>query len=175
MTTLWMAQGPNGKTLAQDLLAHALGVETLPPMARHPQGKPYFIDYPVAYNLSHSGPYALCGLANAPVGVDIEVVRPRSAGLPLRVLSPWEYQWYQDRGGSWGDFCTLWTLKEAQVKCQGVGLRRDPRTIQVPLIAPGESAQWEGLWYTAYAGADWRAALCGQNRQTPEIQWLDLL
>ena len=165
MAELWLARGADGKRESAALLARALeavsGLTELPPIDRLPGGKPWFPAYPaICFNVSHSGPLALCGVGAAPIGVDVERVCPRGAGLPRYALSEAEFQWLQARGGGWGDFYTLWTLKEARVKQEGTGLRRPPRTIAVPLLAPGEAGERDGLHFRAYGGADWRAAAC---------------
>ena len=89
------------------------------------------------FNVSHSGGLALCGAGEAPLGVDVEVLRPRRPGLARYVCSEAESAWLERQGGDWGAFYTLWTLKEARVKCTGEGLRRPPRDIAVPLLRPG--------------------------------------
>lgn len=94
------------------------------------------------------------------VGADVEQVRPRRPFLPEKALSPEEFAWFQTLGGRWEDFYTLWTLKEAKVKCLGSGLDRPAREIAVPLLSPGGTGTLEGLTFTSYAGPGWRAALC---------------
>ena len=150
---------------AHDLLRRSAGLvwamEALPDPDHAPGGKPFFHRFPQCrFNLSHSGPYALCALSDGEVGADIEVVRPRRPTLPQKVLSEAEFAWFRDRGSRWEDFYTLWTLKEARVKHSGTGLTLPLRAIAVPLLDPGQHAAMDGLTFTAYAGTGWRAALC---------------
>lgn len=146
---------------AWELLRTMLGRAELPPIAREAGGKPCFPGEPhLHFNLSHSGGLALCGVGRVPLGVDVERVRPRRAGLARYVLSEEEFAWFTRRGGDWGSLYTLWTLKEARVKCTGAGLRQAPRTIAVPLLEPGQTGVRDGLTFRAYAGEDWRAAVC---------------
>ena len=134
---------------------------SLPPMARQEGGKPWFPDAPhLHFSVSHSGGLALCALSHREVGADIEVVRPRRERLPAYALSGEELAWYQAHDGGWERFYTLWTLKEAKVKCTGQGLKLPPRDIAVPLMEPGETAEREGFSFTALAGEGWRGALC---------------
>lgn len=161
---------------ARELLGRAAralwGMETLPPIGKRAGGKPWFPTAPErCFNLSHSGPYALCALDGREVGADVEVLRPRRALLPRKLLSDEEYAWFSGRGGRWEDFYTLWTLKEAKVKCLGTGLTLPVRAIAVPLLEPGECGALEGLFFTAYAGAGWRAALCAFGGSA-FIKWL---
>lgn len=137
-------------------------------MARGADGKPYFPGEPeLHFNVSHSGGLALCGAGEAPLGVDVEVLRPRRPGLARYVCSEAESAWLERQGGDWGAFYTLWTLKEARVKCTGEGLRRPPRDIAVPLLRPGETGELDGLAFSAFFGETWRAAACCPTPQGP--------
>ena len=87
---LWMTQGTDGKRDAHLLLLRVLErVYQLPSPSfyRLPGGKPALTDLPLYFNLSHSGPFALLGVSDAPLGVDVERVKPRRAGLPRYALS----------------------------------------------------------------------------------------
>lgn len=144
------------------------GMRELPAMGRLPGGKPCFPDHPhCQFNLSHSGRLVLCGGGGAPLGVDLEAVRPRRAGLARYVCSPEEYAWYEKLGGDWESLYTIWTLKEARVKCTGQGLRQLPKTIAVPLLAPGQAGELDGLRFRAYGGPGWRGAVCCTPPETP--------
>jgi len=158
---VWKQGTGDAYTLLAALLVEQKGVEPLPRMERQAGGKPYFPDFPrLHFNVSHSGGLCLCALDDVPVGCDIELVRPRRERLPAYALSEKELQWFRERGERWADFYTLWTLKEARVKCTGEGLRRPARDIAVPLLAPGEEGTLEGFTFTALAGTDWRGAVC---------------
>lgn len=158
---LWRVGEGDPYALLSALLAGAGGPAILPGISRLPGGKPFFPDFPqYHFNVSHSGPLSLCALADTPVGVDIERVRPRKPGLPRYALGDREFAWFETRGSRWEDFYTLWTLKEAKVKCTGEGLRRPPREIDLPLLEPGEEGELEDFSFLALAGEGWRGALC---------------
>ena len=161
MLRLFFSDTVEAHALLREAVRLAWGWEGLPRLEREAWGKPRFPARPDHhFNLSHSGPYALCALGDMPVGADVERVRPRRSFLPRKALSPEEFDWFQARGGRWEDFYTLWTLKEARVKCQGSGLDRPPREIAVPLLSPGGIGTLGGLTFAAYTGPGWRAALC---------------
>ena len=161
MPRLFLSDTVGAHALLREAVRLAWGWEDLPRLDRGDRGKPWFPERPERhFNLSHSGPYALCALGDAPVGADVEQVRPRRPFLPEKALSPEEFSWFQTLGGRWEDFYTLWTLKEAKVKCLGSGLDRPAREIAVPLLSPGGTGTLEGLTFTSYAGPGWRAALC---------------
>ncbi len=158
---VWKQGTGDAYALLGALLVEQTGVEPLPQIERHEGGKPWFPDFPrLCFNVSHSGGLCLCALDHVPVGCDIELVRPRSKRLPAYALSQGELAWFRTRGEQWADFCTLWTMKEARVKCTGEGLRRPVREISVPLLVPGEETIFDGFRFTALAGEGWRGAVC---------------
>ena len=117
-----------GEADAYALLAEAAlqvwGMAALPGIARLPGGKPVFPDHPDQhFSLSHSGGLALVALSDRPVGADIEVIRPRSPGLPAYVCRGAEYDRFLALGGDWPAFYTLWTEKESLLKYTGEGLK----------------------------------------------------
>ena len=159
---VWKAGEGEAYALLASLLVEMKGIEPLPSIARTEKGKPYFPGCPhLHFSVSHSGGLSLCALGEASLGADIERVRPRSGGLLRYALSDGEYAWFQSRGSRWEDFYTLWTLKEARVKCTGEGIFQVPvRKVLVPLLEPGQAAEWDGFAFTALSGEGWRGAVC---------------
>lgn len=157
--------GLEGRRAGQALLAAAVrdawGWDGLPQVERGERGKPFFSKMPTKhFNLSHSGEICMCALSQAgPVGVDVERVKPRRAGLVRYILSPEELAGFD---GTWSDFYRLWTLKEAYCKYLG-GCVYPPRAVPAPPPVP----------HREYAGEGWRAALCGAGGLPGEIVWLD--
>lgn len=66
------------------------------------------------FNISHSHGLVACAVAEVPVGIDVEKIRPVPPRL-LRILSPAEREYVRCDE----DFFRLWTLKEALIKCRG--------------------------------------------------------
>ncbi len=158
---VWKVGEGDAYALLASLLLEARGVEPLPELARTSKGKPYFPSRrELHFSVSHSGPLSLCALGEGEVGCDLELVRPRREGLPAYALGERELEWFRLRGGRWEDFYTLWTMKEARVKCTGEGLVPPVRDVAVPLIGPGESSELDGFTFTALAGKSWRGAVC---------------
>jgi len=98
---------------AYRLLALALkreyGLPSPPSMARGPREKPFFPEHPqIQFNLSHSHGAAVCALHDAPVGVDVELLRP----APRRLAQEMDD----------GAFFRLWTAREATIKRAGRGV-----------------------------------------------------
>ena len=163
MTRVYGTAGGDGRTRAWPLLAAAVrlcwGWEELPPVERSLRGKPLFAgDAGRWFSLSHSEGLALCALSDAPVGVDVEVVRPRRPGLPAYVLSEVEREEFD---GSWEDFYRLWTRKESWCK------RED-----APLYPPREVAPPQGCC-AGFEGEGWRGAVCCHGAPPEEVVWLE--
>lgn len=149
MLELYFRAESDAWALLRDALSQH-GYPTLPRVARTERGKPYFPDLPALhFNLSHTQGFSLCALSDAPVGVDIEVLRPRREGLWRYCLTDEEFQTFQAQGGGWTEFYRFWTLKEAWCKCTGEGLGHPKRW---PLPPP--------MPHRSYLGEGWAAAVC---------------
>lgn len=164
VTVLYGVKGEDGRRLAWPLLAWAVqdcwGWPALPPVKRSPRGKPFFPGGENRwFSLSHSGGMALCALSDdGPVGADVELARPRRAGLPAYALSPAELARFD---GSWEEFFRLWTLKESWCKREDAPLF-PPRAVETPPACP----------HGSYGGTDWRAAVCCSGSPPEEIRWV---
>ena len=115
-------------------------------------GKPFLKDSKsLQFNLSHSGEYALCGVARATIGVDIEQLRSmdRVDSLIQRCLAPSEQQTLANLSASQQStgFLEYWTCKEAYLKATGQGISESLTSIEVDLRGkpqlkiPGQSWQ----------------------------------
>lgn len=94
------------------------------------------------FNISHSGTLVACVLAGAPVGIDIEAVKPASDHLAIARthFSADEANWVAARSDAVARrFIALWTIKEAYLKALGIGL-----TIPVAGIAASRTALRSG-------------------------------
>lgn len=113
-----------GKNASRRAMAFAWNKQNIPPDAILSQtvlGKPYLRDWPgVQFNLSHSGAYGVCAISNAPVGVDIEMIRPLRQDVAKRFFTKVEQEYLSARPTE--DFFRLWTRKESFTKAIGKGL-----------------------------------------------------
>lgn len=176
---LYAANSIKDRSDAYALLARAAeacwGFHSLPEIARVPEGKPFFSDFPnFHFNLSHSQPYALCALGSSPLGVDIQIIKSTwRDGLPRRVCSPAELDWLKKQADRRASFALLWSMKEAKVKFTGTGLRSEIRAISVPLPESGNNLYFhDGIWFRIFSGDGWQAAVCAQEPPPVEIIWL---
>ena len=92
-----------------------------------PSGKPYLKDYPTLFfNISHTSNLILIGIANSPIGVDVEKI-DRNAdkdGIIKHFFSEKEQQSFfsQPENKKELAFVKGWTRKEAILKATGEGL-----------------------------------------------------
>ena len=111
-----------GESLAAGLLYRsalgASGADAMTvPVRLLPAGKPVLDDSGLWFSLSHSDPWVCCAVSDAPVGVDVQTVRPVRESM-LRRFHPDEQAWFfslpqEERRDA---FFRLWTRKEAWVK-----------------------------------------------------------
>lgn len=88
---------------------------------RTDRGKPFFVDIPVEFSLSHSGAMWMCMFSNQPCGLDLQAVEPERKWevIQRRFYTPAE-QHYVELWGVEG-FYEIWVRKEAFGKCTGLG------------------------------------------------------
>lgn len=170
---------------AKELLAwgaaRCWGLLSLPELAVGERGKPWFPAYPQHhFNLSHSGTFALCALADQPVGVDIQEIRAQwRPSLVSRTCTSQERAWLSSRGDRREDFAQLWALKESAGKQTGYGLPYPPSRQAVPLPPLGKPYDPEQVYllgevrFRVYMGKTWRGAACALEDPPKGIQWVD--
>lgn len=110
---------------AWSLLARELRAldRALPEVAYTANGKPYLRDCELHFSLAHSGRIAAVMLADAPCGIDVELLRPdMEERLRARCMHPAER-------AAGLDFFEVWTRKECIAKLTGRGLPSRPSRI----------------------------------------------
>ena len=124
--------------IAEKLLETALRKEfnidlKYEPRAEGEHGKPFLSYRPsLHYNISHSGDYVVCLLADQEVGIDVQVHRKTNYERMLRRMVP-EAQYDEILAGADAEqkFFEQWVLREAYIKWTGEGLSRDLRSISM--------------------------------------------
>jgi 4'-phosphopantetheinyl transferase len=141
----------------------------------------------VFFNVSHSGDYALIAIADAEVGIDIEQIR---SDCPIQELAQRFYAASESAhlrrtpgAQRLTDFYRLWTVKEAVLKCLGLGLSVPTQTVQIRLnktaapavtSADGKHQLIERYFVRELAAADGYAAAIAVEAERVEIQTLTL-
>lgn len=77
----------------------------------------------VHFSLSHSGDFAVCAVGEDKIGADIDYPRKNPLPLAKRFFSEAEHLKIAASETPQEDFCALWVLKEACIKCSGEGIR----------------------------------------------------
>ena len=124
--------------IAEKLLETALRKEfnidlKYEPRAEGEHGKPFLSYRPsLHYNISHSGDYVVCLLADQEVGIDVQVHRKANYERMLRRMVP-EAQYDELLAGADAEkkFFEQWVRREAYIKWTGEGLSRDLRSISM--------------------------------------------
>lgn len=100
-------------------------------IAYGPYGKPYLRDYPdVHFNISHSGIYVACAVADHPVGIDIQMISEYRPNVADRVCSKVELATIAASENPAAEFTKLWTRKEAYAKWTGEGIGKIVSSIE---------------------------------------------
>lgn len=135
--------------ILRNLLGRYLGLPAAQlSFSYNPQGKPYLAGLPSSaiptlfFNLSHSHDLALYAFSKElELGVDLEQIKPQTESLQIasRYFAPGEYATLQALPSEekMAAFYTFWTLKEAYVKAQGVGLSLAFDQFEVELTPQG--------------------------------------
>ena len=116
-----------GRALLALALRHFYGIPQLPELVLEVHGRPRFADPALPdFSLSHSGEALVLLLGDGPLGVDIELHKPRRnlPKLMAAVLGEAERGWLAelDEASQLANFYRLWTLREAIVKASGRGI-----------------------------------------------------
>ncbi len=91
-------------------------------------GKPYVVNVPAHFSISHSGNYTAIAISNKPIGLDIEMLREFSAVVAHRIFNKDELAYIsgaaipKSKSEMQRCFYEIWTAKEAYVKYTGQGL-----------------------------------------------------
>ena len=125
-----------GRELLSDLYRRVTGRE-LPSIAVADRGKPYFVDSPWHFSISHTKEHAFCVLSRCPVGIDAEELdRKIDLRLADKILSPAERAEFDAAEDKRRALLTFWVLKEAAAKLTGEGLRGYPNHTAFSLSDP---------------------------------------
>ena len=118
--------------LVQRLLQEHYGIKDAV-LHRHPNGQPYLTGCDLFVSISHSDQMVACAISEAPVGIDIEKIKPMSLRI-CRHLCVEEEKEYLFSGSNLSetDDCQdpavlrrlfeIWTAKEAYFKKCGTGI-----------------------------------------------------
>lgn len=95
---------------------------TLPALAFQEKGKPYLVDSPYFFNISHSTSSVACGISTDEIGVDVQDIPKKYEIVVKKAMSKAEQELIADDSNPHQCFTRLWTLKEGMCKYNGLGL-----------------------------------------------------
>ena len=121
MKLIWARlDGRDGHTVGRELLRELVG--ELPGIAVTDRGKPYFVDFPLHFSISHSKNHAFCAVSKKNIGIDAEETnRQINPRLEQRYLSGTEKVRLQNAADPRTALLRLWVLKESYAKLTGRG------------------------------------------------------
>jgi 4'-phosphopantetheinyl transferase len=162
LTRRWTAKRALATVLRRDLEPAALaGIE----IVHHPSGAPYVqVDGRTAaidVSLSDRAGWAVClvgppGGAAGPLGIDLELVEPRSEAFVEDFFTAAERVHVRSRpaGEARDEAANLvWSAKEAALKVLKVGLRADTREVDVGLAGQRRTDGWAAMTVAGRDGA----------------------
>ncbi|MBQ2967332.1 MAG: 4'-phosphopantetheinyl transferase superfamily protein [Clostridia bacterium] len=99
------------------------------------KGKPFVLDFPLYFSISHSGDMVAVAISDTEIGIDIQKCRPVSVNLVKRVCKANELSYVLGKmpekeplsDVQMERFFEIWTAKEAYFKCIGTGITRFQR------------------------------------------------
>ncbi len=98
-------------------------------------GKPCLLHQNMHFNLSHAGNYAVCGISDQLIGVDVEVITKLDGRtdqvkrIADRILNDPETIFWNEQGATASELLKIWTKKESYAKMRGIGLSIGLETI----------------------------------------------
>ena len=130
-----------GRALLAELYRRETG-EALPEIRVTDRGKPYFVDSPWHFSISHTHRRVFCALSRQAIGIDAEELdRDINLRLAEKILSPAERAQFDAAPDPRTALLTFWVLKEAAAKLSGEGLRGYPRHTAFRLDDPHVTEQ----------------------------------
>ena len=137
-----------------------------------PEGAPFILlpggeIFPDSLTISHSGRFALCGLApgaNFRIGADIERLEPRSQAFIADYFTPAEHQLVASYPPEIRQTTVnlIWSAKESMLKALGVGLHWDTRQVEIREV--------DGLFLLASDLGKWQKMQLG-DFEAKERRW----
>lgn len=136
------------------------GAAIFPDVLAGKNGKPYFVNSNIYFNLSHSGKKVMCALSTKEVGCDVEYKTKNSDKIAARFFAEEEIDYINSvEEGRDIRFTTVWTLKESLLKASGCGITypmNEFSVIEANCIAKKITFAKDGLDYYLinYPGGD---------------------
>lgn len=129
----------------------------------HKNGKPYIVDSPLHFNLSHSGNYVLCLCGDEQVGCDIQVMKEYNERIVKRFFTESEFLMLNKSESKSRDFTRLWALKECILKFKGDGISGGLDTYDFSDFYHNKSFSAFGLEFLVTESDDYVISVCSHS------------
>lgn len=140
------------------------GTSILPKMLCSQEGKPYFVNSNVKFNISHTKNGVICSLSDTETGTDIESTAEYERSVAERVMSVHELEMLRIAEKEERDklFTMLWTAKEAYGKYLGCGLLYDLKDEEFAMIPKKWNAHGDAFIYSEFRDKYAFSVVCGE-------------
>lgn len=115
--------------LLQRALRDEYGIAEIPEFVYNEFGKPFLLNLPIHFSLSHCRDAIACAVSDHNVGIDVETIVPYNPDVARRVCTAAELEMLEQSANKDVDFIKLWTMKESISKYKGMGLSIEFGTI----------------------------------------------
>lgn len=161
-------QGLGAELLLRRALADCAPECLWPPEIRLGEyGKPAWNVEGLYFNLSHSGEFAACVIADCPVGLDVQEACVYREALARRFFTPEEQAFLIASEERDQDFGRIWAMKESYLKALGKGLARPLSSFSV--VGEGRDRLDAAVWYSRIQGYHFSVCAPGAASAEPEI------
>ena len=132
-------------------------------------GKPFLVNSPhIHFNISHAGNFVACAIADEPIGIDIEIIKPTEMKIAERFFAPDEVT-YITSDGSIYRFYEVWTKKESRIKWEGTGL-------SIPLSSFSvfdKNVQGAPTYHCVFQSNDAICHVCSSKQTLASVRFMD--
>ena len=115
-------------------------------------GKPFIVNYPMYYNISHDYDKVICAINDSPIGVDILKNRTLKKGFWSAFCCKEEIKYFKNHS-----LIELFTLKEAYIKCIGLQINKIK---EFSVVNKGKIILENGYKYESFINDDYYISIC---------------
>lgn len=126
-------------------------------------GKPYFTNSKIKFNISHSENTIAVAISNSEIGIDVEKIRKINPNLIKWVYSEKEQKKYFDKILDINFFYKTWTIKESYAKFNGSGLNIDFNSLSFDLEL--KSIKFHDIIIETYKIEDFYISICSKSKK----------
>lgn len=132
-------------------------------------GKPLLTNNPhIYFNVSHTGHYVACAVADKPVGIDIELIKPIELKIADRFFASDEIAYVMVDNHT-HRFYEVWTKKESRIKWEGKGIHKS-----LPSFSVFESSEQEQhIYHEVFQNDEVICYICSEKQKPPSIRMMD--